>query len=493
MKLETIIGLEIHAQVNSSSKFFCSCDNLAFVAKANTNICPICMGFPGQIPVINSKVVHKGIKASLGLGCTVNQISVFERKQYFYPDLPTGYQITQFETPLSENGKLEIISEYGVKKTIRINRLHLENDAGKLTHTKDGTLCDYNRAGCPLMEIVSEPDVRNAKEAKIYAESVQAILRYVGSSDCDMEKGMMRFDASVSLRPVDESDREAYRDIAFDHPDYGLLMPRAEIKNLNSFRALEAAINYEIKKQTKLWEKGTPIPTPHTVGWVDDLAKTKILREKESSADYRYFPEPDLPPLSISAESISDMQKRLPELPAEKMHRYISELKLSHADALYLVADVDLAYFFEIMTQKSKEAKSSAKFLLSVVQKTIKDLNIKISDLKCSASQVAEILIAMKENKISSSSGKKVFFIIATTGDNVNEVIEREGLAQVSDTSYISDAVNLVISSNPEVISDYKNGKDKALAFLVGQVMKASKGKANPKMVTDMFKEAINK
>jgi aspartyl-tRNA(Asn)/glutamyl-tRNA(Gln) amidotransferase subunit B len=326
MELEPIIGLEIHAQLSTKSKLWCGCDNDAFGATPNTRVCPVCMGFPGMLPVLNRQALKKSVRAAAALGCQIQEFSKFDRKNYFYPDLPLGFQISQYDQPISLKGKVFIDFD-GKHHSIGITRVHLENDAGKLIHTKDGTLCDYNRSGTPLIEIVTEPDLRSPEEAQIFAKEIQKILRTVDASDADMEKGMMRFDASISLRKKGTHS----------------LHPRAEIKNLNSFASLGKALAYEIKRQTKLWGKGSPPEKETTVGWLDNEEKTHILRDKESAHDYRYFPEPDIPPVTFTQKQIKEIENSLPELPLVKFRRYQKEFHLTQPEALKLSEDMKLS------------------------------------------------------------------------------------------------------------------------------------------------------
>lgn len=471
MQLEVIIGLEIHAQISSKTKLFCSCSNDSFGKEPNSNVCPICMAFPGMLPVINQEAVHKGTIAALALNCEIPQHSKFDRKNYFYPDLPPGYQISQYDEPVSKEGHLEIGLD-GTKKTIRILRLHLENDAGKLTHTGQDTLLDFNRAGCPLMEIVSYPDMRGSKEARAYAEAVQQILRYCGSSDCDMEKGMMRFDASVSMRPVGEEK----------------LYPRAEIKNLNSFRSLEAAIEYEIKRQSKLWEAGTPPPTEQTVGWDDDRGTTVVMREKESAADYRYFPEPDLPPVEINEAQLTEWRKEVPEAPMQKYERFLADYDLAEAEARFFVSDVDLANYFEEVAKTSKNNKTANSFVGTILVKRLKDEGKWISDSPISAAQLAELIQLIDEGVISNNVAKStVFDEMMKSSKNPKSIVEEQGLVQKSDAGEIEEWCKAAIAAQPQAAADVKAGTMKALGSLVGLAMKESKGQANPKMVNEVL------
>ncbi len=473
---ESVIGLEIHAQMNTKTKMFCACSNDSFGEKPNVNVCPICMGFPGMLPATNKEAIKKGIQTALSLHCNIPAFSKFDRKNYFYPDLPCGFQISQFDEPISEKGYVEIDVDGELKK-IGITRLHIENDAGKLTHVAGGSLVDYNRAGTPLMEIVTEPDLRSSKEASTFAKMTQAILRYAGTSEADMEKGMMRFDASISTRPKGDSK----------------LYPRAEIKNLNSFKALEAALDYEIKRQFKLWEKGEPLDGDITVGWLDNEGKTKLLRSKEDAADYRYFPEPDLPPMTIDEKELEKMKANIAELPLAKRRRFVEDYEISEEEALFFSEDPDLANYFEEIAESTKEPKKAASFVGTVLLGRLKEENTSLRDCKITAKQMARLLGMVKEGIISNSVAKtEVFSAMFTSGDDPDKIIESKGLKQVSDTGAIEDIINQVIADNADAVSDFKEGKQNAFGFLVGQVMKASKGQANPKMANEILRKKLS-
>ncbi len=470
MDLEVIIGLEIHAQVSTKTKLFSPSDNDAFGADPNTRINEIDMGFPGILPVLNKVAVRKAVRGAAAMGCEIQKFSKFDRKNYFYPDLPFGYQISQFDQPFSLAGKVDFYDSSGTRKTIRITRVHLENDAGKLVHVKDGTLCDYNRAGTPLVEIVTEPDLRSAEDAQAFAKEVQKILRFAGSSDADMEKGMMRFDASISLRPKGEDK----------------LYPRAEIKNLNSFSSLQKAIDYEINRQKKLWEKGEAPTVPTTVGWLDDEQKTKLLRDKEDAHDYRYFPEPDLPPLVFTDEDIADICKDMPELPIDLYDRYRSEYQFSDADSLKLSESPELSGFLNETIAADCKPKKAAGMILSVI--------LAVNDWqqsKITPQLVADALDLQARNKVSSSGAKEIVLKAMETGQAAEDIMIDLGLEQVSDTGELESWVKQVLEKNPQSIADYKAGKGKAISFLMGQVMALSKGAANPPMVMEMLKKEL--
>ena len=471
MDLEIIIGLEIHAQLSTNSKLFCSCDNDAFGAEPNTRVCPVCMGFPGMLPVLNQEALDKGVRGAAALGCTIKKFSKFDRKNYFYPDLPNGFQISQFDQPISEKGIVTIRLE-DTFKDIGITRVHLENDAGKLTHTESGTLCDYNRSGTPLVEIVTEPDLRSPDEARSLAQEVQKILRAVGTSNADMEKGMMRFDASISLRPRGEKK----------------LYPRTEIKNLNSFSALHKALNFELKKQKKAWEAGTPSDKELTVGWLEDQAVTKLLRDKESATDYRYFPEPDLPPVVFTEEEIEAIMETVPELPLVKFQRYQEDFKLTEAEALKITESPSLYDFYESAVELSDEPKKVANLFLSVVIARQDWMQTPITP-----QHLADTLELQVSGKVSSSSAKEILIAAMETGESAKDLVESLGLEQQSNAGELEAWVEQVIAGNPKVVEDIKNGKDKGIQFLMGQVMKLSGGTANPPLVMEMLKESLAK
>ena len=471
MKLEVIIGLEIHAQLATASKLWCGCDNDAFGAEPNTRICPVCCGFPGMLPVLNEEAVRLAARAAAAIGCEVQVFSKFDRKNYFYPDLPTGFQITQYDKPIALAGKVEIIHE-GHHKKIGITRVHIENDAGKLTHEKTGSLVDFNRAGSPLIEIVTDPDMHSPQEAKIFAQELQKILRAIGASYADMEKGMMRFDASISLRPVGDKN----------------LYPRAEIKNLNTFSGLERALEFEIDRQTKLWEKNEKPDAETTRGYEEATGKTKLMRRKESADDYRYFPEPDLPPLCFTQDEIAELIGELPELPLEKCMRYKKELGLTEAEALRLSEDPELSQFFEIAIGKSKEPRKIANLLLSVV---LANSNWKKTDID--PDHLVDVVQLFLEGKVSSTGGKQILETAMETGEKAEELMRKLGLEQVSDSGKLEEWIDEVLEENAETVEQFRSGKEKVLGFLVGQVMKKSAGSANPSILQELIKDRLKK
>lgn len=479
MELEVIIGVEVHAQMSTHTKMFCGCSNDAFGKLPNTTVCPICMGHPGTLPVVNAAAVHKAMCASLAINCTINEHCHFDRKHYFYPDLPAGFQISQYDFPLASKGYVEY-DEFDhsgnvlATKTCGITRLHIENDAGKLTHRGSMTLCDYNRAGTPLMEIVTEPDLRSASEATAFAQELRRILITVDASDADMFKGMMRFDASISLREKGTTK----------------LNPRSEIKNLNSFKALEKALQYEEKRLRTLWqETGKPLPHDITVGWQDDTEKTRLLREKETADDYRYFPEPDIAPLHVTADTIKIVQLAIPRLPRQLKEEYI-QLGLDQKQALQLIDQGDLRILFTAVLEKTGDAKRASSLILTQLQGFLNTHEKTITEGP-TAPMLLELVAAIDSGTISANAGKDVLATMVATGKNASAIIAESGMQQITDASAIKDLVQAAITSNPKVIEDYKNGNEKALGAIVGAVMKQSKGQANPGMVNQIVKELL--
>ena len=464
---EVVIGLEIHAQLSTNTKLFCACDNDAFGAPPNSRVCAVCLGFPGTLPRLNEAAVEKSLRAGATLGCELQGTSKFDRKNYFYPDLPYGYQISQYDQPVATNGKVELADG----TTIRIHRLHLENDAGKLVHQGQNTLLDFNRAGTPLVEIVTEPDLRSAAQAATLAREIQRILRHAGASEADMEKGMMRFDASVSLRPMGDSE----------------LYPRTEIKNLNSFSALERALEYEIAQQLTRWQAGDPPQEQVTVGWVEDLGRTQHLRDKEDAHDYRYFPEPDLPPLHFSAEKLESITQTVPELPLHKKKRYQTDYQLSVEDAETLVNEAEMFRFFEAAVESDFAlGKRAANLLLSVIS-----AENNWEDSALTPAHLSTVVRLWDKKKISSTGAKEILLAAMESGSSAEQIMTERGLEQVSDTKALQSWVNQVVESNPQVVADIQAGKDKALGFLVGQVMKLSAGAANPEEVRTLLQAVL--
>ena len=474
IKYETVIGLEVHCRISTKTKMFCRCSNDIFNEAPNRHTCPICMGFPGMLPLINEEAIQKGIKAALALGCGIPEFSKMDRKSYFYPDLPKGYQISQYDLPVSKNGKIIIKKEDGSEKEIGVTRLHLEDDAGKLTHTSGGTLVDYNRSGTPLMEIVSEPDMRNVEEASLYARQLQKIVRYVGASDADMEKGQMRFDPNISLRPVGQKE-------------FGV---RAEVKNLNSFRSLEKAVAYEIERQTEILDGGGQV-VQETRGWDDNKEVTISQRSKEEAADYRYFPEPDIPPLVVTREMVEALKKEIPELPDAKAKRYQDELSLAERDAHQIASDPMLADYFESATKISGEPKKTANWILSELTALLNVNGISIIENNLSAENLGKLVKLIEDGTITGKIAKDIFVELYEKNADPEKLIEEKGLKVMSDTGELEGICQAVMDRNPQMVADFKGGKEKAIGGLVGQVMGATKGSANPKIVNEILRKLL--
>ena len=477
--LEAIIGLEIHAQMSTKTKMFCRCDNDAWNKGPNTTVCPVCMGHPGTLPVPNAEAVAKAVKASLAIGCTVAPDCHFDRKHYFYPDLPAGYQISQYDFPLSKAGSVsyELRDSSGSvteERVCRITRLHMENDAGKLTHRGKKTLCDYNRAGTPLMEIVTEPDLRSADEAVAFAQELRRILIAVDASEADMFKGMMRFDASISLR---EKGTEK-------------LNARSEIKNLNSFKSLEKALQYEERRLRKLWEeKGGPMKGAITVGWQDDEEKTRMLRDKETADDYRYFPEPDIPPLEFDVKELDAIKKKLPELPKALRDRYL-KLGLNSKQSMQVIDDAALRSVFDAVYEKTGDGKRAVSVVLTQLLGFLNAAEKTVSEGP-SVKAMLELVETIEMGTISGNAGKDVMEKMVATGKSAKEIIAAEGMQQISDDSAIEELVQKAIAANPQALESYKAGKAAALGSIVGWVMKESRGQANPGKVNELLRKKL--
>ena len=469
MPYEPVIGLEVHAELKTKSKMFCACavvDNT--VAPPNSAVCPVCAGMPGVLPTVNEMAVEMGIRVALALGCTVNPVSVFARKNYFYPDLPKGYQISQYEQPLAEHGQLVIQTSKG-ERTIRIRRVHLEEDTGKLTHVEGGSLLDLNRAGVPLLEIVSEPDIRSAEEAVAYGEALRHILRYLEVNSGDMEKGVIRFEANVSVRPVGGEE----------------LGTRTEVKNLNSFRALERAIVFEIERQSKVLASGGVVEQ-ETLGWNEASERTYSQRSKEDAHDYRYFPEPDLPPLHVDEAWLARVRAELPELPRAKYQRFISEYGLSPLDASRLVEEKFTAdYFEQAVNRKSKivNPKLIANWILGDLFALLNTRGESLRQAPVTPGALAELVSLVAGGEINQTTGRSVLAEMLATGKPASEIVEAKGLKQVSDEGFIAEIVRQTLEENPGEVTSFKSGKETVLNWLFGQVMKKAAGKANPAVV----------
>lgn len=471
---ELVVGLEVHAELNTASKIYCSCRN-AFGMEVNTQCCPVCMGMPGTLPTLNEKVVEYAAKMGYALNCTINSVSKQDRKNYFYPDLPKAYQISQFDIPLCEHGYLDIWVD-GEERRIGCHRIHIEEDAGKLIHDDSftGTLVDFNRCGVPLIEIVSEPDLRSSAEAKAYLDTIKSILEYLNISDCKMQEGSIRCDINVSVHKPGEP--------------FGT---RVEMKNVNTFSGAVRAIEYEAARQVEVLEAGGTI-SQETRRWDDLKGENVLLRSKEDAQDYRYFPEPDLLTIVLNEEKLKELKDSIPELPNKKKVRYIKEMGLPEADAVLLAETKEKSDFFEsILAAAPIKAKNAANWVLGDVSRLMNEQNKSINDLNLDPKQIAEIIALIEGNKISSSAGKQVFDEMMKTGKKPAEIVKEKGLEQVSDTSALQAIVDGVVANNQKSITDYKNGKTNALGFLVGQCMKASKGKGNPALMKEMLSKYL--
>ncbi len=502
MKYEAIIGLEIHAELKTKSKMFCSCDNDAENKKPNTTVCPICLGHPGTLPVPNQKAIEWTILTGLALHCTINHLSKFDRKNYFYPDLPKGYQISQYDLPLAYKGYLEIDDE-----EILITRIHLEEDTGKLTHPKDEnhSLVDFNRAGTPLMELVTEPIIKNAEQAKKFCQKYQQILRYLDISNADMEKGEMRCEANIS---VQEEGKWEYKDGVIEptRKKYKL-NPKVEVKNINSFKAVERAIQFEIQRQTEALEKGEKI-IHETRGWNEDKNQTISQRTKETSADYRYFPEPDIPPLEIKDDWLAKIRTELPEMPEEKKTRFIREYGLNKETAEILVSDKGLANWSENVIseleawieangdeadrQEKKLAKTAGNWIISELLKHLNADGKRIEDLKLTAENFAELVCLIYQDKINSSAGQKILEVMHDKGGDPTDIMKELGLEQMDDKAALEKIVKSVLNKNKTQVEQYKGGKTNVLQFFLGQIMAETNGKANPKIVKELLEKLLS-
>ena len=481
---EAIIGMEIHAQLATETKIFCGCA-ANFGDEPNANTCPVCLGLPGALPVLNERVVDLGAKAALALGLNINETSVFSRKNYFYPDLPKGYQISQYDKPFSSNGELTILTaerdETGraadwTPMTIRIERMHLEEDAGKNVHeglpeVDKFSYVDLNRAGTPLGEIVTAPDFRSSWQAYDYVNHVRRVLQWVGASDADMEKGNLRCEANVSVRKIGE---EKFRN-------------KVELKNLNSVRFMQKAIEFEIERQIAAHEAGETV-SQETRLWDEKNNRTRVMRSKEDAHDYRYFPEPDLQPLNVSAEFVNRIKSEMPELPDAMRDRFIKDFDLTFADASQLVADKDLAAFFERAAAASNNARVSVNFILSELTRELNNSGKSIAQSPVSAENLAELVKVLDAGKINNNQAKEVLVEMFAGGKSAGEVIKEKGFEQISDASAIEKIVDEIIASNENQVSAYRAGNEKLFGFFVGQTMKASGGKANPKIVNELLK-----
>ncbi len=487
MTWETIIGLEIHAQLNTESKIFCGCAT-RFGDEPNANTCPTCLGLPGALPVLNQRVIELGARAALALGLQVNPRSIFARKNYFYPDLPKGYQISQYDQPFSANGELEIMTaerdeaghplEWRPKK-IRITRLHLEEDAGKNVHeglpdVDRYSYIDLNRAGVPLAEIVTEPDFRSSWEAYDYVNHVRRSLQWVGASEADMEKGNLRCEANVSVRRVGDE----------------VFGTKVELKNLNSVRFMQRAIEFEVARHIKVLESGGKL-NQETRLWDDRALETRVMRSKEEAHDYRYFPEPDLQPLIVTEQFIEDVRRSMPELPEDRRKRFGEQYGLSYADASQLVSDRKLADYYEAAAEPSGNPRATANWIRTELLRELEAGGLSAADSPVAPKELGALVRLIDEAKISGKQGKDVLVEMFKTGKPAQTIVEERGMVQVSDTGEIDALIDDVIGANPDQVANYRAGKEALLGFFVGQVIKASKGKANPKVVNERLRAKL--
>lgn len=502
--LEPVIGLEIHVQLNTKTKMFCWDKNDPFEADPNVHICPICLGHPGTLPVPNQAAIDKVVQVGLALGGKINRVSYFDRKNYFYPDLPKGYQISQYETPLVKGGFL-YLPQSG--REIRIRRIHLEEDTGKMLHQDGQTLLDFNRAGVPLMELVTEPDLASAEEASEFAKELQLILRYLKAAEADMEKGQMRVEANISLLPRGQRSENSDRGSRIADRNAELArQSKVELKNLNSFKAVRDAVAYEISRQTKLLEKGEAV-IQETRGWNPEKNRTFTQRVKETESDYRYFPEPDIPPIKIRVKKLQEIEARLPELPAARRERFQQEYGLPPADARALVSDRQLAEFFENVASETqvwekvteeKQAKAhqsrlmklAANFLINEAPNLI-GARPDWENFPITSENFAEFVVLVHQGKVSSSAASRLLKAMYERGGEPDHLMQELDLEQVSDEAQLQKAIHSVLEQNKKAQADYRQGKENALQFLVGQVMAHTKGKANPQKVREMLKKNL--
>ena len=474
MEYETVIGLEVHCQLKTNTKVWCNCDANYDEKDPNTSVCSICSGQPGALPKLNEKVLDYAIKAALALGCEVNEESHFDRKNYFYPDSPKNYQITQYFKPYAENGKLEIVTNSGKESVVGIERIQIEEDTAKSIHTGSETLLNYNRASVPLIEIISKPEIKTAEEAYAYLNILKDRLKYTKVSDVSMELGSLRCDANVSVRKKGDTK----------------LGTRTETKNLNSFKAVVRAIEYETNRQIDVIENGGRV-IQETRLWDEENGITKPMRNKEEAMDYRYFPEPDLPAVIITKDRLERVNAEMPEFADEKMRRFVKDYKLNEKEATTLATEQELAEYYEEIVKETNDPRLSANWLLTEVLRVLKEKNININEFSVSSINLGKLIKLIKSNVISSKIAKDVFEILLTEDRDPETIVKEKGWIQITDNSEIEKIVEQVLEANAQSIEDYKAGKSNALKYLVGQGMKLSKGKANPQMITDMILERL--
>lgn len=477
MQFGTVIGLEVHTELKTASKIFCGCTT-EFGGEQNTHVCPVCLGLPGVLPVLNEKVLEFAIRTGLALNCTISPYSKFDRKNYYYPDLPKNFQTSQYDLPICENGYLDI-EVGGQTKRIGITRVHMEEDAGKLVHAgtisnSEYALVDYNRTGVPLLEIVSEPDIRTPEEAKAYLEKIKSILSYIDVSDCKMEEGSLRCDANISLRPLGQEK-------------FGT---KAEIKNVNSFKAVQRALEYEVERQTEVLEEGGRI-IQETRTWDDARGVTLSMRNKEQAQDYRYFPEPDLVPIVVDPSWVESIRQSLPELPEARKQRIMKEHGLSAYDAEVITAARPMADYYDALVAAGAEAKTAANWLMGEVSKHLNACSLDIRSCPVPPANLAEMISLIDKGTISGKIAKTVFESMWNEGKTATVIIKEQGLVQMSDEGELGGIVEAVIAAHPQSVADFKAGKEKAIGFLVGQIMRQTKGRANPELVNRILKEKL--
>ena len=475
MEWEIVMGLEVHTELATKTKIFCGCST-EFGGEPNTHVCEICSGMPGTLPLLNKRVVEFAIRTGVATNCTITQNNKFDRKNYFYPDLPKAYQISQLYLPICRNGYIEVNTKDGEKKKIGIHEIHMEEDAGKLIHDEfeDCTLVDYNRCGVPLLEIVSEPDFRSAEEVIDYLSKLRAILQYTGVSDCKMQEGSLRADVNLSVRPKGQAE-------------FGT---RTEMKNLNSFHAIERAIAYEAQRQIELIEDGEKV-VQETRRWDDNKGYSYAMRSKEDAQDYKYFPEPDLPPIEIPDEQIEEIKSTMPELPEEKRERYLNELGLPEYDTGIITGDIALVKFFESTLEKCDSPKDVANWIMGEVMKLLNDSATLTENNPLKPEALAAVINMVKSNKINRGTGKKVLEKVFTDGVDPEKYVEENNLAQVTDLSALRPIIEQVIAENEKSVSEYKAGKTQAMGYIMGQAMRALKGKAPAQEVQKILKEIL--
>jgi len=474
MQFEPVIGLEVHAQLAADTKLFCGC-HYEYGGEPNSQTCPVCLGMPGVLPVLNRRAVEYAVKMGLATNCTIRPFSRFARKNYFYPDLPKGYQISQYDEPLCYAGSITLALEDGTQKSVGITRIHLEEDAGKSIHTeREGTLVDFNRCGVPLIEIVSEPDIRSPEEARAYLNKLKQILEYLEISDCNMEKGSLRCDANISLRPVGEEP-------------FGV---KTEMKNMNSFRGVERALQFEINRQTEVLQSGGTI-TQDTLLWNETENRAERMRTKEEAEDYRYFPEPDLLPLEVSEQWREQIRESLPELPHSKQKRFIEQYQIREYDAEVITSAKALSQYYEDVVQQIGNPRLAANWIMGEVLRVLKEQDMTIQEFPINPDRFSGLLKRVEDKTVTQNAAKQVFFAMVDGPKTADEIIEDQGLKQVTDTARLESIVEKVIKDNPEEYEKYKSGNPQLSKFFMGQVMRETRGKANPRKVNAILDEKL--